>query len=132
MGDHTDTDARGLVLLGAILLGASLPGARGAPPASDIVGLDQTEIAALVPPSTAARDRVALGLPVPCGSTEPTVFEQLPGVGQSRAAALAAAARAGRLQRPEDLLRIPGFGTKMAARIAPRIDWCAAPAESTP
>jgi hypothetical protein len=87
--------------------------------------LSQAELRDLVLADADPRRVVAMGLPVPCGTVDPAVYKMLPGVGVQRAAALADAADAGRLTREADILRIHGFGTKMAARIAPLIQWCA-------
>ena len=76
-----------------------------------------------MPSDVPLRRRTALGFPVPDGTSDPDVWDALPGVGPVRARSLAAAAGAGRLRRPADLLQIPGFGTKLSARIAPHIAW---------
>ncbi|GEM_PF-3555798 len=126
MDRHADADARGLAALAVLLLISLAPGARPDPPS---VETPEALLAAL-PGDVPPRRRVALGLPVPCGTTDPRVFEALPGVGPARGRALAEAARAGALRGPEDLLRIPGFGSKMAARIAPRLGACPPASES--
>ncbi len=76
-----------------------------------------------MPSDVPLRRRAALGFRVPDGTADPDVWDALPGVGPVRARSLAEAAEAGRLRGPADLLRIPGFGTKLSARIAPHIEW---------
>ncbi len=124
MDPYADADTRGLLVLALLLLITLLGGLRphDPPPTSPPL--------AAVPADAPAVRRVALGLPVPCGTTDPRVYEVLPGVGPSRARALADAAGRGRLRGPHDLLRIPGFGSKMATRIAPRIEACPTPSET--
>jgi hypothetical protein len=72
-------------------------------------------------PSGAAA--VALGWPIASDCAEARLWEALPAVGPQRAAALAAAAKAGVLRDPADLLRVPGIGIKMATALAPRVAW---------
>ncbi len=107
-------DLRSSWALGGLILALLLlPGlARRAPPPPP----------PLEPPpwASAAAD---LGWPLAPGESDPAAWSSLPGIGPARARALADAARAGELQRPDDLLRVPGFGIKMAAVVAERVAW---------
>ncbi len=67
--------------------------------------------------------RVRLGWRVACEEGDPTVWEQVPGIGPTLGRRIAAEARAGALQSPRDLLRIRGIGNKMASRLSPWVKW---------
>lgn len=73
-----------------------------------------------------------LGWPVPHDCGDPEAWQALPGIGPTRAADLAEAAAAGRLRAPADLLRVPGIGSKLAARLEPRIAWPPDPEDERP
>ena len=73
-----------------------------------------------------------LGWPVPHDCSDAAVWQVLPGIGPARAADLAEAAAAGRLRAPADLLRVPGIGSKLAARLEPRIAWPPDPEDERP
>ena len=65
----------------------------------------------------------AFGFPLDASNPDPAAWRELPGVGPRLAQALALAASEGLLRGPDDLLRVPGIGIKMAADLAPRIRW---------
>lgn len=101
--------ALGRLILALALAPALLPAAPTAMPP-------------LEPPAD-PRVAVGLGWPLSPGEGDPSVWSALPGIGPARAAALSSAACAGALSAPEDLLRVPGFGIKMAAVVAERVSW---------
>lgn len=73
-----------------------------------------------------------LGWPVPHDCGDPAAWRALDGIGPARAARLAEAAAAGRLRAPADLLQVPGIGSKLAARLEPRIAWPPDPEDERP
>jgi hypothetical protein len=117
MDDDRARRALGGLILALILAPAGWSAPAAAPPV--LVAPD--------PPAAAA----ALGWPIAAGETNPAVWQTLPGIGPSRAEVLAAAAAQGSLQQPDDLLRLPGFGIKMAGAVAPRVLWAAEEPSST-
>ena len=111
MDAQRNSDALGGLLLGLTLFVALI-----------VSSTDPAEI----PETPAPRpsdlvDAVSLGWPIPASCGEPSVWDALPSVGPARARALAAAGRKGTLQRPSDLLRVPGIGLKITALLTPRV-----------
>ena len=76
----------------------------------------------LEPPADAAV-AAELGWPIASNESDPAVWSSLAGIGPARARGLAEAAARGELLGPDDLLRVPGFGIKMAAVVADRVAW---------
>ncbi len=111
MDAQRDSDALGGLLLGLTLCVAFLV-TPGAP-----ARISDTP----APRPSALLDAVSLGWPIPASCGDPSVWDALPRVGPARAKALATEAGKGTLQRPADLLRVPGIGTKMAGLLAPRV-----------
>lgn len=83
-----------------------------------------------VPASASAATAVALGAPIAPTEPDPAAWDELPGIGPARAAALAELAAAGALRCPDDLLQARGVGSKTSAAVAGRVAWDAA--ESLP
>lgn len=109
MDDQRAQRALGGILLALVLIPALLPGADPAPPP-----LDRPS-----DPVVAA----ALGWPLDPAEPDPAVWSTLPGIGPSRAALLADAAARGGISCPDEVLRLPGFGIKMAAVVSSRVSW---------
>ena len=92
------------------LPGPAHPGAAFEPTATPPTGADP-------------RSSAALGWPVSCDEADPAVWAELRGVGPTRAASIAAAARRGMLREPQALLQVDGIGVTMAGKLTPRIQW---------
>lgn len=66
--------------------------------------------------------RRALGWPIPLATASVADLEALPGIGPSRARAIAdERARGGRFETPAALERVPGLGAVSVARLAPLV-----------
>ncbi len=113
MDENRTTRALAGLILAALLSPALLPGIldQGPPP-----------VPPLEPPVDAAI-AAELGWPIAPDEPDPSVWSALSGIGPARARTLADAATAGDLATPDDLLRVPGFGIKMAAVVGARVAW---------
>ena len=106
------TDALGLLIL-SLLLHAATPRPSDAPAGA----------APERPTALSAAEQVRLGWPIAADCADPDAWEALPGIGPALGTRLADAARRGALQRPDDLLRVDGIGTKMASALEPRVQF---------
>lgn len=106
------SDALGGIVLALILLTAGLADGGVELIADDALSRPEDDSIA-----------VSLGWPISPQCGEARVWEALSGIGAARAAALSGAASHGQLRVPADLLRVPGIGIKMAALLAPRVEW---------
>jgi hypothetical protein len=74
-------------------------------------------------PELAPRTEVAFGLPVAPDEADPEVWQELSGIGSTRARRIAELAAGGDLRRPDDLLRVHGVGPTLRDEVAPRVAW---------
>ncbi len=74
--------------------------------------------------------RRLFGLAIDPNTADAVTLTTLPGIGAVRAAAIVEARQAGRFQRRQDLLRVPGIGPKILAGLAGIVAVAPAPTES--